>query len=393
MRFSGCFIALLSLFLSVGGLGVAGVPAVGKGGDQPSPDDLPPELPESAPAIRCPTVPKGDEGSITSVAFSPDNRAVIAGNVRGKIRWFDPATGRPPASRQSFPRWYGGACRSLALSPNGRSLLVSTAQNELSLVDVDSGSPRLKLEEIPPSKRIFFDATAFSPDGQVVAASLGNDGIALWDFATGRLRVILPPYIVPEQRIANPFPQTKLAYPAHVNSLAFTPDGKSLLSACGLVQTWDVAIGRELGRLDNPFQASGCGLALSPDGRTLAVRQTFWDDLRPGRAGRIDLWDRSSGKKLTRLPTQGHVADLIFMPDGKGLVSLEDDRIVRLWDVATAKQRAAVRFDHHNHLARLAVSPDGKRIAVGGHESDPIFGIIQLLDTDGTTLQPWKPEP
>ena len=36
------------------------------------------------------------------------------------------------------------------------------------------------------------------------------------------------------------------------------------------------------------------------------------------------------------------------------------------------------------------VSPNGKRIAAGGYNSDPRFGIIQLLETDGASLTPWR---
>ncbi len=390
MKFAMLIITLLSLLCAVGGMSVAGVPGDGKRGDPPPPDDIPPEFPESIPALHCPLVPKGNEGTVESLLFSHDGRTVIAGNRRGMLFWFDPTTGRLISSRRVLRQFLGGV-RVLALSPDGRSLLCETGKNELSLLDAATGEPRLVLEQVPATGKefAFSYSLAYAPDGTMVAAGLDTGEIVLWDAATGRRRAVLPPHIIPAKSDGS----GGLAYPATVSSLAFTPDSKQLLSQGGPIRTWDVATGREVDAAGKLAQIPGFRLALSPDGQTLAVCQGFWDDHRHGMAGRIDLWDRMSGKKLAQLPTQGKPEDLAFLPDGKGLVSLEDERIVRLWDVATAKQRAAVRFDHHNRLSRLAVSPDGKRIAAAGCESAEIFGIIQLLDTDGTTLQPWKPEP
>ncbi len=383
-------ITLLSL-LALVRFAIAGLPA--GGGTPPRSADLPPELPENSPAIRCPIAPEEDEGVIESLAFSPDGKTLVAGNMHGVLKWFDPATGGRRTSRRIMPRLLGG-CDTLVYAPDGQSIVAVTAQNEVSLLDAATGHPRLVLEKSLSTKHDAPSSMAYSPDGKIVAVgSMFSGEITLWDAGTGRRLAVLPAYIIPERHTGGPYRKVVLAQTATVSTLAFSPDGKSLISDCGYVRTWDVAKGEELSRLNGTFRSNGYRLALSPDGNTLALGNTFFDDEQGRMAGEIALWDRPTGQKRVQLPTRGEVADFAFLPDGRTLVSLEDQRIVRLWDVASAKQRAAVRFDHHNHLTRLAVSPDGKRIAAGGHESDFIFGIIQLLDTDGISLKPWKPEP
>ena len=53
---------------------------------------------------------------------------------------------------------------------------------------------------------------------------------------------------------------------------------------------------------------------------------------------------------------------LAITPDGKTLVSGSTDASVRVWDVATGKERA-VLSGHTSRIWRLAISPDGKMVA------------------------------
>jgi WD40 repeat protein len=77
-----------------------------------------------------------------------------------------------------------------------------------------------------------------------------------------------------------------------VNSLAFTPEGKTLASG-GLdrtVKLWDVRTGKEKATLRG-HQEDVTSVAISPDGNTLASAD---------HAGTIKLWDISSLTKAAR---------------------------------------------------------------------------------------------
>src|SRR3977135_1499080 len=59
-------------------------------------------------------------------------------------------------------------------------------------------------------------------------------------------------------------------YPIGVTDLAFSPDGRMLAGAGGIVKLWDVASGREV-RTFTGITARAQGLTFSPDGEALAT--------------------------------------------------------------------------------------------------------------------------
>src|SRR5262249_38217521 len=75
----------------------------------------------------------------------------------------------------------------------------------------------------------------------------------------------------------------------------------------------------------------------------------------------VQWWDVATGKELVR-PESGHrgwVADLAFSPDGKALFSLGGDGGFIAWNVATGRERNAVRLPLS---AGPMFSPDGKKL-------------------------------
>ena len=90
------------------------------------------------------------------------------------------------------------------------------------------------------------------------------------------------------------------------------------------------------------------------------------------------------------LDTGGHMAnvvDLIVTPDGKQLVSASNDKTVRVWDIETGKTVRMIRGDvapgSWGTILTMAMSPDGRLLAVGGqfHDTDRARGCaIRIYD-------------
>src|SRR5262249_50120581 len=107
-----------------------------------------------------------------------------------------------------------------------------------------------------------------------------------------------------------------------VRSLAFTADGKRLISGGGesIIRLWDVATGEERAPAAG-HDAVVWWLALAPDGKTLAY------------SGKdIGLYDMARGREVGRLA--GHHWSAAFSPDGKTLAGGHGVKAINLWDVA-----------------------------------------------------------
>jgi WD40 repeat protein len=87
---------------------------------------------------------------------------------------------------------------------------------------------------------------------------------------------------------------------------------------------------------------------------------------------------------------QGHssvIWDLMFTPDGKTLVSVAEDKTIRVWDVETGDLIKTVRGqidqEYDGKFYAGALSPDGKILAVGGllGASDN-YGNIRLINLE-----------
>jgi len=93
------------------------------------------------------------------------------------------------------------------------------------------------------------------------------------------------------------------------------------------------------------------------------------------------------------------VNGLAFTPDGSQLVSIGDDKVIRVWDWQAGKTVRTMRGDvasgHQGKIFGVALSPDGavavRRSATGQpHPGDPLANAFDW-QPGLTRLQPWRP--
>jgi eukaryotic-like serine/threonine-protein kinase len=245
----------------------------------------------------------GVEGTVASLAFSPDRRFLASGHISkaGPVRIWDPATLRPIATLAS----HTVPVRAVAFRRDGRILASASYDGTIRLWDV---APWHEREELRGHFGIVH-AVAFSPDGRMLA-SAGNDGdLRLWGLSSGdgpgRLARVLPNR-------------------ANLMALAFSPNGRMLAVAdtLGSITVWDpdrsISIRTIHGDGDEVRQ-----LAFAPDGTALAAA---------GRSGLVRIWDPVTGQELVSLAAhRAQVNGLAFSPDGSILASAAHDGSVRLW--------------------------------------------------------------
>ena len=131
-----------------------------------------------------------------------------------------------------------------------------------------------------------------------------------------------------------------------VNSVAFSPDGKTLASASGgsysgdnTVRLWDVQTGKQLRTLEGHTDRVN-SVVFSPDGKRLAVvaqafpegiRSPSVDDVPQARIHLVEMATGEVGETLVAPP--GFPATAVFSPDGKTLATGGSGKVL-LWDLS-----------------------------------------------------------
>ena len=151
-------------------------------------------------------------------------------------------------------------------------------------------------------------------------------------------------------------------FPGKVNSVQFSNDGKSLVTASGITglygraQIWNTSDFKQRS-LFEAHRDTMYAATLSPDGSLLATAS--YDR-------KIELFDVKSGEPVQTL--EGHngaIFDLAFHPNGEVLASASADQTIKLWHV-----KKGIRLDtlgqplKEQYIVRF--SPDGQRVVAGG---------------------------
>ena len=181
------------------------------------------------------------------------------------------------------------------------------------------------------------DRLHFGSDGQTLIS-----GSALWRVGSGS--VIIQALDFPHQ--ASGASQTNLDSPV----LVLSPDNKTLAIRQGsAIELWEVSTGRLLRTLLG-HTGIVTSMAFSPDGTRLASGSGV-DELV------TRIWSVADGSMLQTLPGSSAV-NLLFTPDGQYLI-LEGDNAVRLWQLSNNR----VLYTLTNVEGSLALSPDGNLLA------------------------------
>ena len=322
---------------------------------------------------------------IISVAYSPNGKYVLTGSWERTARLWDAATGEHVHNKFIG---HSGDITSVAFSPDGRTVLTGSLDGTARLWDTITGK---ELHQFF-SHANTVGSIAFSPDGKTVLLGKDDGTVGMWDVKTdieirqfrghtGSInRVAFSPdgkFILTASadrtaRLWNVATAKELrrfiGHADNIWSVAFSPDGKYVFTGSndGTVRKWDPQSGQELQRYTDTQEISP--MAVSPDGKFLIIGNI---------TGEARLWKINPAPKLPIFKSTGIVNSVAFSPDGEYVLTGDSNGVVRLWDAGTGEKLR----DFIGHTAFIedgvAFSPDGKYVLTGSWDH-----TVRLWDTE-----------
>jgi WD40 repeat protein/uncharacterized caspase-like protein len=300
---------------------------------------------------------QGHTGKINSIAITSDSKSMVSGSADKTVRLWD-------VTKAVEVRRFAGhtdAVTSLAISADGRDLMTGSTDQTIRVWDVEKGREVRRI-----AKRFdAVDSVTFSHDGRFLltgSVSVGSSdssgepsftGVAhLWDTQT--------------MELVRSFGTEPVFY------TAFSADDKYILTATGArsaggltgignVKIWEVATAKNVKKLE--FAGYVRSVAFSPDGQSILTGTPFVDPREDPTVAtgfsqdneavlaRVDHEEDHEGRKFV-----GHtfpVSKVAFSPDGRFIVTGSMDGTSAFWETATQQQ-----------LCRLIPLRDGNWVVV-----------------------------
>jgi WD40 repeat protein len=278
------------------------------------------------------------------------------------------------------------ASHASAFSPDGKLFAIAGNYSALTVHDAQTGKVVWDLNLIGHGDTVL-NHVEFTPDGQFLLSSSDNGILGVWDLRRKKAQAVFC-FKSKYDYYANGLENTLRAWRAVTGNkppngaktfvvfdkpvgmlyqFAISPDSKSAALALGTseLRVLELASGKVL-KTFHTDQIGNLSVVFSGDGKLLVVGGA--DEEPDTKKCTIEVWDMAEGKRVCTFP--GHrqsVLHLAISPDNRTIVSGGMLDGVRVWDLATGKQKYALHQEGETRIAGVAILPDGKTLLTAPH--------------------------
>ena len=292
-----------------------------------------------ASSFKLARVLKGHSGPVYSIDYWKDGTLLASAGWDGKVKVWDPASGSERFTFDASAKQF-----SVAFSPEAPLKYLASA-GEDGYVRIwnwqrkELAKSRLDHRSYEADKAAV-RSLSYAPNGSGEFVSAGFDGKIRFYRLNGTI-------------------EARDAYSRKALRVAYSPDGTRVVSAGSgvdpsAVKIWDARA--ESFRVLAGHKDYVVSASWSADGKRIVTGGG-------GRDKSVNLWDAESGRLLASF--QGHQEDVeavAFYPGGSRLISVSEDKTIKVWDIAEKRQVLTAMG-----LATRDTSPTAPRAAT----SDP----------------------
>ena len=288
------------------------------------------------------------DGGVRSLAFSPGGEYVVTGGNDGTVRVWEIATGREVA-RMTMS--LGDPVASVVFSPDRK--YVAAGSGEWSKSPLGSIDHTIRIwnaftgvEVTRITQNSWVTSIAFSPDGKFIVSNECDKQDENFDCVQSSARVW-------EIRTD----VERMIQEGGLSSAVFSSDGKYVASQSNDIQVWEPSTGRQVANFKNEQYTSS--FAFSQDGKyivTAGCDKYDADYICLQHSARV--WEFAKGKEVSSMVHKGYVRFLAFSSDGENIISTDDHTVV-IWQAYTGKEISRT-VDEDNNI--IAISSNGKYV-------------------------------
>lgn len=295
---------------------------------------------------------KRNRGPVRSVDYSSDGKYILTGNQNGTFTMWN--------SAENEEIWtytgHDSPVISIEFSPDGLHVL-SGGEKQIRVWQLSNG----KFMQINPRFQDI-SSIAFSLNGKKALSGHKSGILTLWDISVyGKDKFCYIPLGVRGRKI-----RTFKRHKGSVRSVAFSPDGKTVLSGSkdGSLKLWDISKGGRVIRIYNGHKGSVNSVAFSNDGKYVLSGS---DDET------VRLWDMQSGVTLKIFSDNlSSITSVTFLNDSNYVLFGCNDFSIKLWN-STAGLIEKTFEGHHGMISSISVSPDGQSFLSGSWDGSAII--------------------